>query len=254
MAEAMSDLLTVFREQMVLQQEQHRQQMESLMALMKSSSGLVTKSVPSFTPFDPSSELWTDYYARFNTFVEAHSVQENKRSHIFLTNQSPVTFKLLDNLAKQKSPPMDINSLTMKVIEEFMLEQFHPKRFVVRERYKFWAEIRRKPGETIQDLAARIRQDAVTCDFSSITNPQDEAMRIRFICSCENEAVLKALFKIKDDDLSFSRAIEIATQIEDAAKCAKETVYGTSTGSSQVKKNKETKCTSASYGTCTSNV
>ena len=206
------------------------------MALMKSPSGLVTKSVPSFTPFDLSSDLWTDYYARFNTFVEAHSVQENKRSHIFLTNQSPVTFKLLDNLAKQKSPPMDINSLTIKAIEEFMLEQFHPKRFVVRERYKFWAEMRRKPEETIQDLAARIRQDAVTCDFSSITNPQDEAMRTRFICSCENEAVMKALFKIKDDDLSFSRAIEIATQIEDAAKCAKETVYGTSTGSSQVKK------------------
>ena len=134
---------------------------------------------------------------------------------------------------------MDINSLTMKAIEEFMLEQFHPKRFVVRERYKFWAEIRRKPGETIQDLAARIRQDAVTCNFSSITNPQDEAMRTRFICSCENEAVLKALFKIKDDDLSFSRAIEIATQIEDAAKCAKETVYGTSTGSSQIKKIKK---------------
>ena len=98
--------------------------------------------------------------------------------------------------------------------------------------------MRRKPEETIQDLAARIRQDAVTCDFSSITNPQDEAMTTRFICSCENEAVLKALFKIKDDDLSFSRAIEIATQIEDAAKCTKETVYGTSTGSSQVKKIK----------------
>ncbi|KAK3729828.1 hypothetical protein RRG08_058147 [Elysia crispata] len=118
-----------------------------------------------------------------------------------------------------------------------MLEQFHPKRFVVRERYKFWAEIRRKPGETIQDLAARIRQDAVTCNFSSITNPQDEAMRTRFICSCENEAVLKALFKIKDDDLSFSRAIEIATQIEDAAKCAKETVYGTSTVSAELRDN-----------------
>ena len=129
--------------------------------------------------------------------MEAHSVQENKHSHIFLTNQSPVTFKFLDNLAKQKSPPMDINSLTMKAIEKFMLEQFHPKRFVVRERYKFWAEMRWKPEETIQDLTARIRQDAVTCDFSSITNPQDEAMRTRFICSCENEAVLKALFKTK---------------------------------------------------------
>ena len=42
-----------------------------------------------------------------------------------------------------------------------------------------------------------------------------------------------------NNELSFSRTIEIATQIEDAAKCAKETVYGTSTGSSQVKKIKK---------------
>ena len=42
-----------------------------------------------------------------------------------------------------------------------------------------------------------------------------------------------------NDELSFSRTIEIATQIEDAAKCAKVTVYGTSTGISQVKKIKK---------------
>ena len=46
------------------------------------------------------------------------------------------------------------------------------------------------------------------------------------MCSVDNEAVLKALFKIKDDELSFSKAIEVAMDIEDAAKCAKETVYG----------------------------
>ena len=52
----------------------------------------------------------------------------------------------------------------------------------------------RKPGETIQELVARIRQDAVTCDFTSIKDPLDEALRTRFICSVNNEAVLKALF------------------------------------------------------------
>ena len=38
--------------------------------------------------------------------------------------------------------------------------------------------------------------------------------------------MLKALFKVKDDELDFSRAIEIATETEDAAKVAKDTVYG----------------------------
>ena len=54
----------------------------------------------------------------------------------------------------------------------------------------------------------------------------DEAMRTRFMCSVDNEAVLKALFKIKDDELSISKAIQVAMNIEDAAKCAKEKVYG----------------------------
>ena len=32
----------------------------------------------------------------------------------------------------------------------------------------------RKPGETIHELAARIRHDAATCDFPRIKNPQEE--------------------------------------------------------------------------------
>ena len=97
--------------------------------------------------------------------------------------------------------------------------------------------MRRKPGETIQELAARIRQDAVTCDFPSIKDPLDEAMRTRFICSVDNEAVLKALFRIKDNELTFAKAIAVAVETEEAAKVAKETVYGTSsTLSSSVNK------------------
>jgi len=41
-----------------------------------------------------------------------------------------------------------------------------------------------------------------------------------------NEAVLKALFKMKADELDFTTAIRVAIQNEDAAKVAKETVYG----------------------------
>ena len=110
---------------------------------------------------------------------------------MFLTNQTPVTYKLLTNLAGQQTPPKDVNQLDIKEISEFIIEQFHLRRFTVRERYKFWSHMDRKPGETIQELVARIRQDAVTCDFPSIQDPLDEALRTRFICSINNEAVLK---------------------------------------------------------------
>ena len=114
----------------------------------------------------------------------------------------------------------------MNDIQTFMAEQFDPKRFVVRERFKFWSDMKRKPGETIPELASRIRQDAATCDFQSIKDPLDEALRTKFICSVDNEAVLKTLFKLKDDELKFSNAIRVAQEVEEAAKVAKETVHG----------------------------
>ena len=73
----------------------------------------------------------------------------------------------------------------------------------------------RRRGETIQELVARIRQDAVTCDCPSIQDPLDEAFRTKFICSINNKAVLKALFKVKDDELTCTRAIEIVIKTEE---------------------------------------
>ena len=83
--------------------------------------------------------------------------------------QSATIYKLLANLAKQQSPPKDINELTLDEIVAFIKEQFGPRRFVVRERFKFWSDMNCKPGETLQELAARI-QDATTCTFTSIRN------------------------------------------------------------------------------------
>ena len=46
------------------------------------------------------------------------------------------------------------------------------------------------------------------------------------MCSVNSEAVLKALFKVKDEKLTFAKALQIAQETEEAAKVAKETVYG----------------------------
>lgn len=217
------------------QMEAQRKQTEALIAAFTSDAEKRNSSqapernaptIPSFVAFDTTVELWTDYWARFQTFLGAHSVPREKRAQVFLTNQSRVTYKLLSNLASQQSPPITTNELTLQQIEAFMREQFDPTRYVVRERFKFWSDMRRKPGETIQELAARIRQDAVTCDFPSIRDPLDEALRTRFMCAVGNEAVLKALFKIKVEELTFAKAITIAVETEEAARVAKETVYG----------------------------
>ena len=222
--------MTVLRDE---QNKQHQEQMTMLqeqIKILQSSLNKPRENVPtpmaSFQPFDSTSELWTDYLARFRTFVTANSIPDNKQAQIFLTNQSNSVYKMLSNLAAQQQPVKSIHELTMNDIQTFMAEQFDPKRFVVRERFKFWSDMKRKPGETITELASRIRQDAATCDFQSIKDPLDEALRTKFICSVDNEAVLKTLFKLKDDELKFSNAIRVAQEVEEAAKVAKETVHG----------------------------
>ena len=206
-------------ELILLLNKQHQEQMSMLqeqLKILQSSLNNPRENVPtpmaSFQPFDSTSELWTDYLARFRTFVTANSIPDNKQAQIFLTNQSNSVYKMLSNLAAQQQPVKSIHELTMNDIQTFMAEQFDPKRFVVRERFKFWSDMKRKPGETIPELASRIRQDAATCDFHK--DPLDEALRTKFICSVNNEAVLKTLFKLKDDELKFSNAIRVAQEVE----------------------------------------
>ena len=53
----------------------------------------------------------------------------------------------------------------------------------------------------------------------------DEAMRTCFICAINNEAVLKSVFREPEEKLTFSKAVDIATEVEEAAKTAKAPVY-----------------------------
>jgi len=115
----------------------HKEQMEALIADMgkqqvagQSSSNALT--TPNFSLFDSTSELWADYWSRFNTFIRAHSVPEERKAQVFLTNQSSMVYKMLSNLAAQESPARKINELTMDEIVAYMKHQFDQRRFVIR--------------------------------------------------------------------------------------------------------------------------
>ena len=68
----------------------------------------------------------------------------------------------------------------------------------------------------------------MTCDFQSIKDPLDETVSKRFSCCVGNEAVLKALFKLKVDELTLVKAYQVAQEINEAARVAMEIVDGTS--------------------------
>ena len=236
-----ADLIKVMQEQMQRQEERHRRQEErqeerhqrqldliqKQLDEQRKSGGTFTsqQQTPPFPAFDSTAELWKDYLLRFKTFVSANSVTDNKLAIVFLTNQPSDTYKLINNYASQQNTPTMADSMKFSEIAEFMSQHYDPTKFTVRERYKFWSSIKRKPGETPTKLAARVRQMATTCDFPAIKNPLDEAMRTCFICAINNEAVLKSVFRKPEEKLTFSKAVDIATEVEEASKTAKAQVY-----------------------------
>ena len=75
----------------------------------------------------------------------------------------------------------------MDQISEYMKKQFHPKHFVVRERFRFWSDMKRKPVESIPEPAARIRQAAATCDVT--------LLQIRWTNPCEHASFAQSTMK-----------------------------------------------------------
>ena len=56
---------------------------------------------------------------------------------------------MLSNLAAQQQPVKSTHELTMNDIQTLKAEPFDSKRFVDRERFKFWSDVKRKPGKNI---------------------------------------------------------------------------------------------------------
>ena len=218
------------KQQEVSNEERHKQQLALMQQQMedtrKAGGTMVPQhQTPPFPAFGSTAELWKDYLLRFETFVNANSVPDDKKALVFLTNQTSGTYKLITNYASQQDVPTTANDMKFSDITDFMSSHYDPTQFTVRERYKVWSTIKRKPGETPTELAAMVRQMATTCDFPAIKNPLDEAMRTCFICAINNEAILKSVLREKEEKLTFAKAVEIATEVEEAAKTAKAQVY-----------------------------
>ena len=125
-------------ELILLLNNQHQEQMTMLqeqLKILQSSLNNPRENLP--TPVASLLIIWqgSDYSSLLTLFPKT-----SKRKFFLPTNLKSV-YKMLSNLAAQQQPVKSIH------------------------------EQKRKPGETIPELASRIRQDAATCDFQSIKDP-----------------------------------------------------------------------------------
>ena len=119
MLSVQKEQLDLQTKQMMIQREEHKEEMEKqqeqIAGLLQMVHGqakdgnssqvtsTVQTSIPPFSPFDSTTELWPDYWARFCTFSAANAVPENRQAQVFLTNQFSSIYKQLSNLAAQET-------------------------------------------------------------------------------------------------------------------------------------------------------
>ena len=140
LVKVMQKQIQLQREQMQKQDEQHKQQlviMQQQMEDTRKAGGTMAPQhqTPPFPAFDSTAELWKDYLLRFETFVNANSVPDEKKALVFLTNQTSGTYKLITNYASQQDVPTTANAMKFSDITGFMSSHYDPTQFTVRKRY-----------------------------------------------------------------------------------------------------------------------
>ena len=164
-------------------------------------------TIGSIGPYLESEDFET-YVDRVELFFDANSIADNKKVSTFLSVVGAQVYSLVQNLVSPKKP----KDCTLKEIIDALKNHYKPKVIVVFERFKFY---NRSQGanESIADFVAGLKACAHTCQFGDSLK---EMLRDRLICGIKNESTQRAL--ITEADLTFERAVEVATAREAAAR------------------------------------
>ena len=74
----------------------------------------------------------------------------------------------------------------------------------------------RSPGERIAEFAARVKQRAVACEFTA--GDQQLGLEHRFISALQDSKMVSALLRLKDEDVTFNSAVDMASAVEQTLK------------------------------------
>ncbi len=163
-------------------------------------------------PFDESSEQWCSYTERFEYFMAANDIDQEKAVPTFLSVMGPKTFTLLRNLLQPEKP----GEKTYDQIVNTLKAHFSPKPLVIAERFRFHRR-NQLEGETVTMFVAVLKKLSEHCEFGDVRN---DTLRDRLVCGLRCEGIQKRL--LTESNLTLQRAIELSVSMELAAKEAQQ--------------------------------
>lgn len=162
--------------------------------------------------FNPDDETVTAYLERFDLFAEVNNIADNKKVATLLTVIGARHYSLIQGLVSPTKP----KDKTLAELQVILQQHFDPEPIVIAQRFHFYQRSQ-KPGESLADYLAGLRQLASRCKFGTFLS---EALRDRLVCGLQSEAIQKAL--LSKADLTLDTAVETAQGMEAAARKAKD--------------------------------
>ena len=175
---------------------------------------MTMSSVGKIESFDPTQETFPRYVKRIKNFFSANEVADAKQKYVFLNSLGRKHYNLLSNLLSPAEP----EDKSLDELITVLTKHFQPTTSVIAERYSLHCRCQ-TPNESIADFVVGLKKSITCCQYEP--HVQSILLRDRFVCGLAHEATRKRLLT-EDNDLTFNRAVEIATSVERASVQARQ--------------------------------
>ena len=165
--------------------------------------------------FNPSTEDWNAYSERFEQYVIANDIKEEKRIVApFLTTIGSKTYNVLRDLLAPAKP----SEVKLDMLVKTLRDHYEPKPIVIAERFHFYKRDQHE-GESVAAYSPALKKCSEHCAFGTFL---EEALRDRFVCGLRIKQTQKRL--LAEKELTWKTAVEIALAME--LQISKPTISG----------------------------
>ena len=158
-------------------------------------------------------EEWPAYAERLQHYFTANDVTNgDKKRAILLSVCGAGTYGLIRSLVQPKKP----TEFSYSQLVEKVKKHYNPRPSAIVQRFKF-NSLKRQPGETVAHYVAELRKLTEYCDFGDTL---DDMLRDKLVWGIEDSRTQERL--LAEDNLTFSKALDLAQALEVAAQDSKE--------------------------------
>ena len=168
--------------------------------------------------FDAETESITAYLERVQLFAMANAVDDDKKVAVLLSVIGSKTYSLLRNLLEPEKP----SSKTYDELVGTLKRHYEPKPVVIAERFSFYRRMQAL-DESFATYIAELKSLTRNCSFG---DHLEEALQDQLVCGMRSISVQKIL--LREADLTFKKAVEMAMSAEAADRHAKQLLRPTS--------------------------